>query len=122
MIEVYANTPLNYTYNIALDNTLLWNAQTAVVTLDYDFILDTANSNNNLSYINSIITDTNPNLPNPNNFALTISANSYQTQQYMASSFLENEKIMLIQTIFTSNSGVVLHANNIALRVKNSVL
>lgn len=120
MIYCFANTPFSHTYNVSLDNTQTWSAQSVIVTLDYKTVYDVDNTN--ISIVNSVITDTNPNLPNPNNYSLTVSANSYQTQQFMKDSTSEYSRTMRLQTIFVSNTGAQQHANDLYITVKNSAI
>jgi len=121
MIEAYSNVPFSYTYNLFLDGSQTWTAQSVVVTLDYNIILDA--SNTNMSIMSSTLTNqANLNIPNPNNYTLTLSANAYQMQQLGANSTDPNERVMLLQTLFSSNTGSAIAANNQYLRIKNSLL
>ena len=121
MIDAYANVPFTYTYNLGLDGSQTWTAQTIAVTLDYATIIDA--SNVVMSNLNStLINQANANLPNPNNYTLTITANGYQMQQLGANSVDPNERVLIVQTLFTSNTGSALQANNLYLRIKNSLL
>jgi hypothetical protein len=120
LIYCFANSPLLYTYNMNLDPTQNWTAQSVIVTLDCELIHDI--SNTNVSVVNSIILDTNINLPNPNNYSLTISANSYQTQQYFRESLNDYNRVLKIQTKYLSNTGNILHANDMFITIKNSII
>ena len=116
-INVYANTNFSYSYNTTLDNTVSWSVNNHVVTLDYEPIII---ANIDVGYINSTIGAVVNNLPNAwNNFNVSITANNVQTQQLFANSLFEDERTLILQTVFTSNTGNVISGNNIYLRVRN---
>jgi len=129
MIDAFANSPFSYTYNIGLDGSQSWTAQTVVVTLDYNPILlsvlnvsSNTYSNVNISAISSNVGQPNTNLPNPNNFTVTISATANQMANFMAGSLDPNERVLIVQTALFGNTGGDIQANNITLRVKNSLI
>jgi hypothetical protein len=116
-INVYANTNFSYSYNTTLDNTVSWSVNSHVVTLDYEPIII---ANIDVGYINSTIGAVVNNLPNAwNNFNVSITANNVQTQQLFANSLFEDERTLILQTVFTSNTGNVISGNNVYLRVRN---
>lgn len=80
-----------------------------------------ANTPVDIGFLSSNLSSVNTNLPNAfNNFNLTISANSLQTSMFIANSVNIAERVLIIQTAFTSNTGQVQHATDLYLKVKNS--
>jgi hypothetical protein len=126
MIEIYANTTFNFSNTITLSNTLTWSAQTHVVNLDFNPIIDNTNTDigwlsSNISPIANIVTS------GVNNYTLSYSANTYQTAWFANNGVNPFDRFLIIQTqISGANSAntlqvmTVMEANNILLRVLNS--
>jgi hypothetical protein len=119
-VYIFAGSTLNYSINVALSNSLTWSVNTQICDLDYNLLIDQNNTNIGICQCNLVpITS---NFPNSTNYTLNISANTYQTQNFMANSINPNERVLIIQTIFTSNTGIVQEANDLYLRVRQSVI
>ena|ERR1700744_5735075 len=120
-ILVNANDTLSYTNTVSLSNTLSWTALTHVVSLEYQTIFDT--NNTDIGFLPTTVTPVVNNTPNPyHNFTLNFTANNYQTDNFLANSVNPNERTLIIQTKFTANSGAIQDAPNIYLRVYNSAI
>jgi hypothetical protein len=117
MIEIYVSDTLTYTSNVALSNTMTWTANSVVVNLDYNYILDA--NGNNIGILTSNLSPIITNLPNTINYLLTVTANSNQTSAFLANTVNPAERVLILQTQFLSNTGLVQHANSQFLRIKN---
>jgi hypothetical protein len=115
MIEIYVSDTLTYTSNVALSNTMTWTANSVVVNLDYN--LDA--NGNNIGILTSNLSPIITNLPNTINYLLTVTANSNQTSAFLANTVNPAERVLILQTQFLSNTGLVQHANSQFLRIKN---
>lgn len=121
MIDIYANTTLNYFYPVVLSNTDTWTAQSHVVTLDHLPILDT--NNNDIGWLSSTLVSLANNLSiSANNYLLNLTANNTQTAGFMVGTLNPNERILLLQTQFVGASGNVQQSNDIYISVKASLV
>ena len=121
LILTQANDQLSYTNTVSLSNSLTWNAQTHVVSLEYTTIFDTGNTD--IGWLPTTLTPVTNNTPSGvNNFEMNFTANNYQTLNFLANSVNPNERTLVVQTKFTANSGVTQDAPNIYLRVYNSAI
>jgi hypothetical protein len=118
---VNANDQLSYTNTVSLSNTLTWTGNTHVVSLEYLTISTTGNAD--IGWLPTTLTPVVNNTPaNTNNYTLHFSANSYQTDNFLANSVNPNERTLVVQTKFTANSGLTQDAPNLYLRVYNSAI
>jgi hypothetical protein len=121
LIVVNANDQLSYTNTASLSNALTWNANTHVVSLEYLTI--STESNTDIGWLPTTLTPVINNTPSSiNNYTLNFTANSYQTDNFLANSVNPNERTLVVQTKFTANSGITQDAPNIYLRVYNSAI
>ena len=119
LLTINANDQLSYTNTVSLSNTLIWEANTHVSTLEYATIIDS--SNVDIGWLPTTLTPVNNNTPSSiNNFTLNFIANNYQTNNFLANSVNPNERTLVVQTKFTANSGLTQDAPNLYLRVYNS--
>lgn len=119
--ECYANDTLTISQDLYLDNTITWNVSTQVITLDFNEIFNSSNVNIGILTCNLVpITPNNIIIEGANNFTLNISANNYQTAQFLLGSVNPAERTLIIQTVFDGSNGFIFHANNQYLRIKNA--
>jgi hypothetical protein len=126
-VETFANDSFTYSANVALANDMTWSINSHCVTLDFMPVnIWQANSETNVWYptdigtltatLSPIVTAT----PNSINYTYTISANTFQTQTFVINGVNPTERVLIIQTKFTSNTGFSFNANNLFLRIKNN--
>lgn len=113
-IETFANDTFTYSSNIALANNMTWTAQSICVNLDFN----TISGGTLTTSLIPIVSTT----PNSTNYTLNISAIPSQTANLINGSINPSERVIIIQTKFTSNTGLTLNANNVYLRVKQNGL
>jgi len=125
-IITYANDSFLYSYNVSLANNQTWSANTHLINLDYMTILGANTANTlqivDIGYLPTVLSPIITNLPNTINYSLTISANTIQTQELMANSVNPAERVLIMQTKFTSNTANVVVANNVYLKIRNVLI
>ena len=140
-IKIFANDSLTYSSNVALDSTMSWTANSHCVNLDFNPILTwaantiataptiiettfdivpTAETATDIGYITTSLIPIVSTTPNNINYTYTLTAPPTQTQSLFLGSVDPAERILIIQTKFTSNTGSIFNANNIYLHIKNN--
>ena len=116
-VQVFANDNFNYSANVALDPMATWTVASHIVNLDYQNIIV---SNSDIGVVTTTLTPIISTTPTAINYTYTLSANAAQTQSLFVNTVDPAERVLIIQTKFTSNTGLSFNANNVFLHIKNN--
>lgn len=119
-IETFANDSFSYSANVSLSNNMTWTVNSHCINLDFNKILDSSNSD--IGFLSTTLSPIVTTTPNSINYTYTMTALPSQTKNLGLNGINPAERVVIIQTKFTSNTGLTFNVDDLYLRIKNNIL
>jgi hypothetical protein len=112
--NVFCGSDFNYSANLSLPNNMTWSVSSWLTTTD---LANLYNGNTEIGNLTSNLQLITTNLSNNINYTLNIYAPANLTSQWIANSVSIMERVLFLNTVFVSNTGVTMIANTNIVRV-----